>query len=87
MINLMTAWKKAETYSYSYDTLCEYSSLAVKYPQVVFDFTVTIFMIVCSTTGMAHLKKCILSPRCFLGAVLHETDISHLKARINLNYI
>jgi len=28
----------------------------IKYPQVVFDFTLPLFMIVCSATGMAHLK-------------------------------
>ena len=37
-------WKKGETCSCSYDMLCEYSSLPIKYPQAVFDFTVTIFI-------------------------------------------
>ena len=50
------AWKEAETWSCSQDTQCEKSSLALKYPQVVFDFAVPIFMIVCSTTWMADLK-------------------------------
>ena len=74
MINLMMDWKKGETCSCSYDMLCEYSSLAIKYPQIVFDFTVTIFMIVCSTTGWLALKSAfsahVFSVRCCTKLIL-----------------
>jgi len=43
MINLMMACIKAETCSCSNDTLYEYNSLTIKYPQVVFGFTLPIF--------------------------------------------
>jgi len=37
----------------------------MQYPQVVFDFTVPIFMIVCSKTWLAHLK--VISKNIHLG--------------------